>query len=96
VRGQIIVLYANGLGPVNNQPNSGDPAGSSPPASCKTLPTVTIGGQNAQVAYGGLVPSLPGLYQLNVTVPANITAGTQTITVSAGGVTSASTTLPVQ
>ena len=96
VRGQIIVLYANGLGPVNNQPNSGDPAGSAPTASCKTLPTVMIGGQNAQVAYGGLVPSLPGLYQLNVTVPANITAGTQTITVSAGGVTSASTTLPVQ
>jgi len=95
-RGTTIVLYTNGLGPVNNQPNSGDPAGVSPTSTCKTLPTVTIGGQNAQVAYAGLVPSLPGLYQLNVTVPTNIGAGTQSITISAGGVTSPASTLPVQ
>ena len=96
VPGQYVILYCNGLGPVNNQPNSGDPAGVSPTSTCKTLPTVTIGGQNAQVAYAGLVPSLPGLYQLNVTVPTNIGAGTQSITISAGGVTSPASPLPVQ
>lgn len=95
-RGQVIVLYANGLGPVNNQPASGDPASVTPLSTLKTLPTVTIGGQNAAVAYGGLVPSLPGLYQLNVTVPAGISAGTQSITITAGGITSAASTLPVQ
>jgi uncharacterized protein (TIGR03437 family) len=95
-RGSLIVLYANGLGPVTNQPPSGNPAGSSPLSQLVTLPTVMIGGQSAQVAYAGLVPSLPGLYQLNVTVPSGISAGTQNITVMAGGVTSAVTTLPVQ
>jgi uncharacterized protein (TIGR03437 family) len=94
-RGSVIVLYANGLGPVNNQPASGDPAGSSPLSTLVTLPTVTIGGQAATVAYAGLVPSLPGLYQLNVTVPTGISAGTQSIVVTAGGHSSTST-MPVQ
>jgi uncharacterized protein (TIGR03437 family) len=92
-RGSIIVLYANGLGPVNNQPASGDPAGSG--STLVTLPTVTIGGASATVAYAGLVPSLPGLYQLNVTVPTSISAGTQSIVLTAGGLSSTST-LPVQ
>jgi uncharacterized protein (TIGR03437 family) len=94
-RGQVIVLYANGLGPVNNQPASGDPASVSPLSTLVSLPAVTIGGQNAAVAYGGLVPSLPGLYQLNVTVPSGISAGTASITISAGGVVSPASTLPV-
>jgi len=95
VRGSTIVLYANGLGAVNNQPASGDPAGASSLSTLVTLPTVTIGGANAQVAYAGLVPSLPGLYQLNLVVPTSISAGTQNIVVTAGGQTSTST-LPVQ
>jgi uncharacterized protein (TIGR03437 family) len=95
-RGSTIVLYANGLGPVNNQPASGNPAGSSPLATLVTLPTVTIGGQSAVVSYAGLVPSLPGLYQLNVVVPSGIATGTQNITVTAGGVTSPTSTLPIQ
>jgi uncharacterized protein (TIGR03437 family) len=94
-RGNIIILYANGLGPVNNQPASGDPAGV-PLSTSVTTPTVTIGGQNAVVGFSGLVPGLPGLYQLNVTVPSGISTGTQNITIMAGGVTSASSTLPIQ
>jgi uncharacterized protein (TIGR03437 family) len=48
------------------------------------------------VLYSGLVPSLPGLYQLNVMVPAGISAGSQTITVSIGGAISPTLNLPVQ
>jgi uncharacterized protein (TIGR03437 family) len=95
-RGQTIILYANGLGPVNNQPASGEPAGASPLSQTTTLPVVTIGGQPAQVQFSGLVPSLPGLYQLNVTVPSGVAAGTQNMTVAIGGVTSPSATIPVQ
>jgi uncharacterized protein (TIGR03437 family) len=97
MRGQIVTMYANGLGPVNNQPASGDPAGVSPvlPSTTNTA-VVTIGGQSAQVLYSGLVPSLPGLYQLNVMVPAGISAGSQTITVSIGGAISPTLNLPVQ
>ncbi len=95
-RGQIIMLYANGLGPVNNQPASGNPPGASPLPSTPNLAVVTIGGQNAQVLYSGLAPSFPGLYQLNVVVPAGISAGSQPITVSIGDATSPTLNLPVQ
>jgi len=95
-RGSTIVLYANGLGPVTNQPASGDPAGASPLSKTTNTPTVMIGGQSAQVAFSGLAPSLPGLYQLDVTVPSGISAGSQNITVSIGGAMSPNLTIPVQ
>jgi minor extracellular serine protease Vpr len=88
VRGQGISLYLNGLGPVNNQPASGDPAPSSPLATTKETPKVTIGGQDATVQFSGLAPGFPGLYQINVTVPSNISTGNQPISVSIGGKTS--------
>ena len=94
-RGNVIVLYANGLGAVINQPASGNPAGV-PLSSTTTNPTVMIGGQSAVVGYSGLVPGLPGLYQLNVTVPSGISTGAQTITVAIGGATSPNLTIPVQ
>ncbi|MDE3197417.1 MAG: hypothetical protein KGN84_13795, partial [Acidobacteriota bacterium] len=93
-RGSTIVLYANGLGPVNKQPASGDPAGTG--ATLKSNPVVMIGGQQAAIAYAGLVPSLPGLYQLNVMVPPGISTGMQNITVSSGGVMSPTLMLPIQ
>ena len=94
-RGQIVFLYANSLGPVSNQPASGDPAGSNP-LSSTPLPAVTIGGQAAVVSFSGLTPSLPGLYQLNVTVPSNISAGVQNVTLAIGGATSPAATIQVQ
>jgi minor extracellular serine protease Vpr len=94
-RGNVIVMYANGLGPVTNQPASGNPAGV-PLSATTTVPVVMIGGQQATVGYSGLVPGLPGLYQLNVTVPSGISTGAQTITVAIGGATSPNLTIPVQ
>ena len=86
----------NGLGPLNNQPASGDPASASPLATTKNAPKVTIGGQDAPVQFSGLAPGFPGLYQVNVTVPAGIAAGTVPISLSIGGVTTKASTLPVQ
>jgi uncharacterized protein (TIGR03437 family) len=95
-RGSYITLYANGLGPVQNQPASGTPATASPLPQTTNTATVTIGGQNANVAYAGLVPSLPGLYQINVLVPSNIQPGQPNITLSIGGASAPGLTLPVQ
>jgi len=92
--GEIVALYMNGLGPVNNQPASGSPAGV-PLATTKTTPTVNFGSQPAQVLFSGLAPTFAGLYQINVTVPAGLT-GNQQVTVSIGGVTSPAATLPLK
>jgi minor extracellular serine protease Vpr len=95
-RGQVVQLYANGLGPVSNQPASGDPAPSSPLANCRSTPTVTIGTQPASVGFCGLAPTFPGLYQLNVTVPSTLSPGTYPITVAIGGQTSKTSNIIVQ
>ncbi|MBS1875638.1 MAG: S8 family serine peptidase [Acidobacteria bacterium] len=95
-RGQTVQLYANGLGPVSNTPESGAPAPSAPLAYTTATPTVTIGGVNAPVAFSGLAPGFAGLYQLNVTVPSNISAGSQPLVVTIGGTTSKTSGISVQ
>jgi uncharacterized protein (TIGR03437 family) len=97
VRGQIIQLFANGLGPVTNQPLSGFPASGDPSRLSKaTSPCiVTIGGQTIpqdQVLFCGLAPGTAGEFQINVTVPTNIGTGNQPITVAISGKTSPSQT----
>src|SRR5580658_276094 len=85
-RGTAVLLYLNGLGPVNNQPGDGM-AVSDASSTTTNTPTVMVGGQPATVLYSGLAPGLVG-YQVNVTVPSGIPAGMQPITITIGGVTS--------
>ena len=95
-RGQVVQLFANGLGPVNNQPASGEQAPASPLTATTTPPEVTIGGQPATVIFSGLAPGFAGLYQVNVTVPAGISAGAQPVVIKIGGHESKPVNLPVQ
>jgi len=94
-RGHIVQLFGNGLGPVNNQPASGEPAPLNPLATTTTTPVVTIGGMNAQVQFSGMTPGNAALYQINAVVP-EISPGLQTIGISIGGVVSTASLLPVQ
>jgi uncharacterized protein (TIGR03437 family) len=94
--GETLALFANGLGPVTNQPASGAPApGGANLATTTTQPVVTIGGQQATLLFWGLAPGYPGLYQINATVPSGLT-GNQQVTVSIGGQTSPAVVLPVR
>jgi uncharacterized protein (TIGR03437 family) len=92
-KGQNISLFANGLGPVSNQPASGDPAASasSTPSPVANSVTVTIGGLQANVTYAGLHPGTPGHYRIDLTVPAGIGSGAQTVSLSVAGKTATST-----
>jgi uncharacterized protein (TIGR03437 family) len=94
--GDSVSLYANGLGPVNNQPASGFPAQSSPASTTTTLPVVTIGGKQAQVSYSGLAEGDPAEYQIDVVIPSGLSSGNQQVTIAIGGVTSPAVKLPVQ
>jgi minor extracellular serine protease Vpr len=96
LRGHTIELFANGLGPVSNQPGSGEAAPSVSLAETTTTPIVTIGGKPAQVAFSGLAAGFPALYQVNVMVPPDVTPGTQPLVVSIGGVRSKASNLAVQ
>jgi uncharacterized protein (TIGR03437 family) len=96
-RGSSIAMFANGLGPVTNQPASGNPASATNLSNTTTAVTVSFGGQTAPAAFAGLAPGFPGLYQINVTVPPGVTPGSAVpVTITVGGVTSPQATLPIQ
>jgi uncharacterized protein (TIGR03437 family) len=86
--GDTVLLYANGFGPTSTAVVSGSTTQS---GTLSPLPSVSIGGLAAKVAFAGLVA--PGQFQLNVVVPQSLADGDQPITVSYAGQTTQSGTL---
>ena len=85
--GDVLVIYANGLGPLQESVASGAPAPSDRLVYTVETPAVTIGGVRAEVKFSGLAPGLVGAYQVNVEVPSGVRSGTVLLTISAGGAT---------
>jgi len=85
--GDEILLYATGLGALRSPVADG--AASPGGIAASGVVTVTIGGVNAEVDYAGSAPGFPGLYQINVRVPAGLASGDAAVVVSASGVGSA-------
>ncbi|MCU1258025.1 MAG: hypothetical protein JWO80_910, partial [Bryobacterales bacterium] len=82
VRGNIIVLFGTGEGPVPNAPADGMPAPGPVPTAISPLVVFGQGdniiqGDPSDVRYSGLAPGLIGVWQVNVRVPATVTAGNQ-------------------
>jgi uncharacterized protein (TIGR03437 family) len=78
--GEIVILYANGFGPVSPAvvPGSEVQSGSLP-----SFPVIDIGGLPASVQFAGLVS--PGLYQFNVVVPVSAPNGDNMLTAQYSG-----------
>jgi len=71
--GEVVVVYATGLGPVTTPVASGGAAPSSPLALVEGQVRVTIQDKDARVLFAGLAPGFAGLYQLNVETPETVT-----------------------
>ena len=86
--GSIISLYGTGLGAVNPSLPTGQPS-SDLFRRNRMVAEVTIGGRPAEVLYAGLSAELPGVNQVNVVVPAGVTAGNMVpVQIKTGGMTS--------
>lgn len=85
IGGEIVVIYCTGLGSTKTLVPSGTASNGE---VTNAMVTVTIGGQPAPVAFAGLVPTLVGLYQINVTVP--MVTGSQPVIITAGAAKSPS------
>ena len=69
-----------------------------PLSSLLTQPvSVTVAGEAAGVLYSGSAPALEsGFFQINVQLPADLTAGAQSLSVTIGGATSAPVAISIQ
>jgi uncharacterized protein (TIGR03437 family) len=68
--GELIVLYTVGFGLPSSTLVNGS---STQVGSLPVLPVCTVGGTPASLSFAGLIS--PGLYQLNLTVPASAASG---------------------
>ena len=70
-RGEIVEIYATGLGRVlPGQRGAENPAPPFPLSRTVATPLLTIGGMPAEVLFSGLAPGFVGVYQVNARIPA--------------------------
>jgi uncharacterized protein (TIGR03437 family) len=94
--GNVVVIYATGIGNTNPLVADGQAAPASPLANATGATTATIGGVPAEVQFSGLAPGFVGLWQLNIVLPANLPTNLATpFTVSLKGKQSLVTTLAI-
>jgi len=73
--GEILHIYATGLGAVSPALEEGVAAPSQPLATSISNPNVFLSGRQLAVAYSGLAPGLAGVWQLDVALPADAPTG---------------------
>jgi len=93
-RGEVLVMFASGLGTVNAAVESGGAAPFSPLVHTLELPSVRVGGVATEVRFSGLTPGFVGLYQVNFVVPATA-AGSSSVSLEMFGATSNDPVIPV-
>lgn len=84
-RGSYVTVYAVGLGTVNPALSTGQVPPSSPLSNTVAAVGAVIDGFTAQVSFAGAAPGYPGLYQVNLTIPAGAGAGARALTLYGGG-----------
>jgi uncharacterized protein (TIGR03437 family) len=95
-RGEVIVIYATGLGPTN--PPAGTGVAASPQffTSAAGFVTVFFGAQSATPQFAGLTPGFAGLFQINVQVPAAAPTGDVALALQVAGTASPSVLIAVK
>lgn len=92
--GDIIIIYATGLGAVRSDDGKAPDTPANGAASTDDLrdvvvpPQVLIGGIPANLVYAVLAPQYPGVYQIAVTIPPGVNGDSVPLQMQAGGVTS--------
>jgi uncharacterized protein (TIGR03437 family) len=96
VPGETVVVYATGVGKLNNPPRSGTPSPGSALATSVDPPTITVGGSNATVLFSGLTPGFVGLIQFNITLPSSLPSGSLPLVIQFPSNSSPAVSLPVK
>jgi uncharacterized protein (TIGR03437 family) len=102
--GDVVVLWATGLGATDPPVATGDGAPAAEPLGRITVPTVVVFGGGfsgapvtATPAFVGLTPPFVGLYQINVTIPDDAPTGPAVgLSVNVDGVSSNTVSIAIQ
>jgi uncharacterized protein (TIGR03437 family) len=73
--GEVVVIYATGIGSLTNPPATGEGAPAEPLAVSAVEAGVMVGNLTAEVLFAGLTPGYVGLLQINVQLPDVLPAG---------------------
>lgn len=94
--GEILALFATGLGPTNPSVPFGQPfpAGSSQPITAPAA--LAVNGSPAEILYAGSYPGAVNGYQVNFRVPAGTPSGTATLRLTVGFIAGSTVTIPMQ
>ncbi len=92
--GEVILLFLTGLGPTD-PPVDTNVTGPIPPVETEFEVTITLDGADAQNLGSFYAPNLVTAYQVNFRVPADAQSGNLVLQVSADGVSSQQSLLPV-
>ena len=85
--GDVLTIYATGLGRVANSPASGTPTPFDQLYPTAVPVTVVVNSQSVSPDFAGLAPGFVGVYQVNVTVP-TLPSGQTTLQLTVGGASS--------
>jgi uncharacterized protein (TIGR03437 family) len=94
--GEILSLFASGLGPVNPGVDPGQPFPSSPLASVNSPIEVTVNGKPAEVLSAVGYPGVVDAYQVNFRVPPDTAKGSASIQLSAAWILGTAVAIAVQ
>jgi uncharacterized protein (TIGR03437 family) len=94
--GEILSLFASGLGPTVPGVDPGQPLPSSPPAAVNSPVEVTVNGKSADILGAVGYPAAVDGYQVNFRVPPDTTKGAATVQVSAAWISGAPVRIMVQ
>lgn len=82
--GDVITIYASGLGAVFPAVASGQPGPDNPLSIAAITPIVSLGGRAVKVDFAGIAPGQV-IYQINATAPLDLAAPTTDVTLETGG-----------
>jgi hypothetical protein len=94
--GEILSLFAIGLGPVSPSVDPGQPFPASPPAVVNSPVDVRVNGESAEVIGAVGFPGAADGYQVNFRVPSDVAKGPATIQISAAWISGPGVSFAVQ
>lgn len=94
--GELLILYATGLGPTTPALNPGEVFRTTPPHVLSSPVRVLVNGAPAEVLYAGGYPGTDDAYQVNFRMPSALTSGPATLQLSTAWIPGKEVRIPVR